>query len=162
MFTKRIEEQILPIAPKVKGDTIVKENTIEIAKSLITKYEGTHLTAYPDTYQPAICAGLPAKSLEETSTVKECEERLHYKVIAIEKMVERIYPTKEFSTNQKAALISLYFNTKNPIHISWRIQTDQSEKSIRNAWVSYHKSAGVPLRGLKKRRIEEVNLFFKP
>ena len=150
-------KELSGIIGELNTEPIVIDQSITLAKDIIRHYEGRHLEAYLDTHGYAICYGNRSEK-GATATEDDCETRLTNRVLVLKDYVEARYDN--LKPNEKAALISLYYNVHNPVHVEWRIKTGQSEKSVRNVWVAYHLANGEPLKGLKKRRIHEVNLFF--
>ena len=141
---------------------MIDEQVVSRAMEFIAKFEGLETKAYWDVDGYAICYGNHVESINELPTADQCRERLKIMVRKVIAVVNAKFSKQNLNENQLIALVSLYYNVKNPSHVAWRIQTNQSEKSIRNIWIEYHGAGGIALNGLKKRRQAEVNLFFKP
>jgi len=117
------------------------------------------LKAYWDIDAWAVCYG--NRSHEgETTTKEDCESRLRSRIGSVFSYVKDKFG-EDFTDNQLVALVSLYFNVRDPEHVEWRIKNDMSNESVANAFRMYVVADGQRLPGLEKRRKEEANLFLK-
>ena len=127
---------------------------------LIAKHEGMETKAYLDVGVWAICYG--NRSYKGAITTKDdCDNRLKARIKVVSGYVDRIY-NREFTHNQKVALISFHYNVRNYNHVLWRANKGYSDLSIANSMRQHNKSEGVALRGLIIRRDEEYHLFLTP
>ncbi len=133
---------------------------LDTAHEIISHYEGIRTTAYWDVDQWAICYG--DTSYEgEVETEQGCKDRLDKRIESVRAYVIKKFSDQILTEPQIHALVSLYYNVRSPTDLEWRIKNKMSEKSIKNAFRMYYVAGGVPLKGLKKRRESEANLFFK-
>lgn len=124
------------------------------ALEMIRKYEGLRLTAYWDHLGYSI--GYGSRSYEgERITRQEAERRLQYLVDQLIAKIRKDYPKS--SENKIAALTSLRYNCERCYkRITAKVRKWEPK-------IEYWKSGagGRQLKGLLKRRGEEVGLFLK-
>ena len=136
------------------------KDLVSKAVEFVAYYEGLELEAYPDAGMWAICYGNRSKK-GETTTKKDCDDRLRARVLQVSDYVDRVY-NRDFNENQKIALISFNYNVKNYQHVRWRVNNGYSDQSVANSMRLHNKSQGVELPGLVARRNAEYHLFLKP
>ena len=140
---------------KSKEHPLVKQSSARVlALEMIRKYEGLRLTAYWDHLGYSI--GYGSRSYQgEAITKKEAERRLQVIVDALITRIQKDYPKS--SENKIAALTSLRYNCERCYkRITAKVRKWQPK-------IEYWKNGagGRQLKGLLKRREEEVALFLK-
>ena len=125
-----------------------------LALEMIRKYEWLRLTAYWDHLGYSIGYGTRSYADEEI-TKQEAERRLQ---TIVDKLIQRIrkdYPKS--SENKIAALTSLRYNCERCYkRITARVKAGKPYIEYWEQW-----AGGLKLKGLLKRRAEEVKLFLK-
>lgn len=124
------------------------------ALELIRKYEWLRLTAYPDGNGYSIGYGSRSYAGEKISK-QEAERRLQYLVDQLITKIRKDYPKS--SENKIAALTSLRYNCERCYkRITTRVKAGKPYIEYWEQW-----AGGLKLKGLLKRRAEEVGLFLK-
>lgn len=130
---------------------------------LIKKYEGCKLTAYKCP------AGIPTIGYGHTKGVKmgmtitqqQADTFLKEDLKPIEKVLNSM--GINYAQNQFDALISWLFNlgtgSFNSSTLKKKIVAKASDEEITDQIVKWINAGGKPLLGLKKRRVEEANMF---
>lgn len=126
----------------------------------IAKYEGFRHECYEDGNHYSIGFGFACREREYMSK-NEAVRILHVEV----KRIEAMLPRGMYSQNQKTALISLMYNApglqRNPHFLQDLSEKDMDELEyyFKNRTKVWHNGSRVVLRGLVKRRNEELTLF---
>lgn len=130
---------------------------------LIKKFEGVRLKAYRD------CVGVPTigygttqgVTMGMTITMAQAEEFLKRDIKPIENALNRL--GKNFKQNQFDALVSWIYNlglgsfAKSTMRR--KIVANASDTEITDQMIRWVNAGNKPLIGLKRRRVEEANLF---
>lgn len=133
---------------------------------LIKKYEGCRLQAYKPVLGEkywTIGIGHYGKDVkqDERITMERALELFHNDIVPIEKVINGL--NINFKQNQFDALVSWIFNLGvgnfNSSTMKKKILMKANEEEITDQMVKWVNSCGKPLLGLKKRRVDEANLF---
>ena len=125
---------------------------IKNAMKIIVEHEGFSPTPYPDGDGMSIGYGFDARGRKYMSRA-EADAILRAEIIRLDEKI-----SGEWSGNQRAAIVSLIFN------LGGKLPPQRFFDEIRNgnvsSWRFYTFSGGRHLAGLKKRREDEISLFF--
>jgi len=98
-------------------------------------------------------------------TLKQADELLKSDIAIKEAEVKKHLKGINLSQNQYDAVISFCFNLGVGAFISSnaydRMLLDENSKKIADSWITFRNAGGKYLRGLMKRRIDELALYYK-
>lgn len=142
----------------------------QTTRSLIEKFEGIKLTAYKcPSGIPTI--GMGSTRYEDGTRVRmgdeisrnRMNELYNFHVNQTRRQLENLVEA-ELNQNQKSALISLLYNVGygnfKKSKLLRMINTNPNDPRIQKEFMHFTTSRGRVLKGLEKRRIEELKLYF--
>lgn len=130
---------------------------------LIKKFEGCKLAVYRDS------VGIPTIGYGHTKGVKmgmtitqaQADKFLHEDLIPCEQTLNKL--GVNLAQNEFDALCSWIFNLGsgafNSSTMKRYIMANKSDEEITDQLIKWHNAGGKPLLGLKRRRVEEANMF---
>jgi lysozyme len=142
----------------------------QTTRSLIEKFEGIKLTAYKcPSGIPTI--GMGSTRYEDGTRVRigdeisrnRMNELYNFHINQTRRQLEKLVKT-ELNQNQKSALISLLYNVGygnfKKSKLLRMINTNPNDYRIEKEFMHFTKSRGRVLKGLERRRTEELKLYF--
>lgn len=139
-------------------------------RSLIEKFEGVKLNAYRcPSGIPTI--GIGSTYYENGRSVKmgdvislgRANQLYDFNINQIEKQLKNLVKV-ELTKNQKSALTSFLYNVGygnfEKSKLLEMINNDPNDFRIQHEFMKWTTSRGRPMKGLRKRRIEELELYF--
>lgn len=138
-------------------------NTSEKGINLIKKFEGCKLYAYRDSVGVLTIGYGTTKGVKAgmAITQKQAEDFLKRDIVPFEKALNSM--NINFTQGQYDALISFQYNLGTGAFkgstMYRKIVARASDTDITDQMVKWVNSSGKPLLGLKKRRVEEANMF---
>jgi lysozyme len=138
--------------------------------ALIRKWEGLKLKAYLCTsgiatigYGATFYENGTRVKMGDVITIDRADKLLHLQVKLFADEVKRIVKSN-INENQLGALTSFCFNIGGSAFsrsiLAKKVNANPNDPTIRNEFMRWIKSGGVPVQGLINRRKEEANLYY--
>jgi lysozyme len=150
-------------------------SALDTAMSVIKKFEGCRLNAYPDPgtggepwtigWGYTIYANGQKVKKGDVITKEDAESLLRFYVNQFLNSVDSVVKS-EISENQLAALTSFAYNCGiaafSRSTLLKKVNANPKDLTIRDEFMKWKKAGGKVLPGLVKRRSQEADLYFKP